>query len=328
MSNSAITTQTAQLKAGNVQNQADTSSIYSAGQWSFKNSTAVTSVTITDAGAVTLGPSGFTGNHVVNGNVGIGTASKITGLESFTQFTVSGSNGGIAINSTNTAAGDYSRLCFTKQGATGNEGVIRYNTNDYHMGFFTNATERMRIDASGALLIGTTSLFSPTSGTTTGVGFDPSGYLLLSRTSNVMNCRRVGSDGDMINFYRSPTTTTVGSITVTASSTAYVTSSDYRLKEDIQPMAAALSKVAVLKPCTYRWKVDGSGGEGFIAHELAEVCPAAVTGEKDAVNEDGSIKSQGIDPSKLVALLTAAIQELSTKNDALEARLAALESKP
>ena len=99
-------------------------------------------------------------------------------------------------------------------------------------------------------------------------------------------------------------------------------------------MVAALSKVAALKPCTYKWKADGSEGEGFIAHELAEVCPAAVTGEKDAVNEDGSIKVQGIDPSKLVGLLTAAIQELSAKNgeqssriEALEARLAALESK-
>jgi hypothetical protein len=79
------------------------------------------------------------------------------------------------------------------------------------------------------------------------------------------------------------------------------------------------------KPVTYTWKADGSVGQGFIAHELQEVVPDCVTGEKDAVNEDGSIKPQGIDTSFLVATLTAAIQELSAKNDALEARVAALE---
>jgi len=78
-------------------------------------------------------------------------------------------------------------------------------------------------------------------------------------------------------------------------------------------MTGALAKVALLKPVTYTWKLDGSASEGFIAHELAEVCPHAVFGEKDAVNEDGSIKSQGIDTSFLVATLVAAIQELNTK---------------
>ncbi len=85
-------------------------------------------------------------------------------------------------------------------------------------------------------------------------------------------------------------------------------------------MSGALAKVAALKPCTYKWKSDGSDGEGFIAHELAEVCPDAVVGEKDAVNEDGSIKPQGIDTSFLVATLTAAIQELTARVQALEAK--------
>ena len=84
-------------------------------------------------------------------------------------------------------------------------------------------------------------------------------------------------------------------------------------------MTGALSKVALLKPCTYKWNADGSDGEGFIAHELAEVCPQAVTGEKDAVDEDGNIKSQGIDTSFLVATLTAAIQELKAEFDAYKA---------
>jgi hypothetical protein len=100
---------------------------------------------------------------------------------------------------------------------------------------------------------------------------------------------------------------------------SYITTSDYRLKENIAPMTGALAKVAQLKPCTYTWKSDGSVGEGFIAHELAKVCPIAVAGDKDAINEDGSIKPQGIDTSFLVATLTAAIQELKAEFDAYKA---------
>jgi hypothetical protein len=77
--------------------------------------------------------------------------------------------------------------------------------------------------------------------------------------------------------------------------------------------------VAALNPCTYKWKADGCEGQGFIAHELQDVCPDAVTGEKDAVNEDGSIKAQAIDTSFLVATLTAAIQELKAEFDAYKA---------
>jgi hypothetical protein len=99
-------------------------------------------------------------------------------------------------------------------------------------------------------------------------------------------------------------------------------------------MTGALAKVSQLKPCTYTWKEGGQASQGFIAHELAEVCPDAVVGEKDAVNEDGSINPQGIDTSFLVATLTAAIQEqqaiIQSQADtitAMEARLTALENK-
>jgi len=119
----------------------------------------------------------------------------------------------------------------------------------------------------------------------------------------------------------------VGNISVSASATAYNTSSDYRLKDNISPIVGALDRVALLKPVTYSWKLDGADGEGFIAHELAEVCPLAVTGEKDAVNEDGSIKPQSIDTSFLVATLTAAIQEQQALIENLTTRLASLENK-
>ena len=103
---------------------------------------------------------------------------------------------------------------------------------------------------------------------------------------------------------------------------AYNTSSDYRLKEDVAPMTGALATVAQLKPVTYKWKADGSDGQGFIAHELQAVVPECVTGEKDAVDADGNPVYQGIDTSFLVATLVARIQELKAIVDAQAVTLA------
>ena len=110
-----------------------------------------------------------------------------------------------------------------------------------------------------------------------------------------------------------------GSITYDGTVTSYNTTSDYRLKNTIAPITGALAKVALLKPCTYKWNSNGLDGEGFIAHELAEVFPSAVAGEKDAVDNAGNPKYQGIDTSFLVATLTAAIQELKAEFDAYKA---------
>jgi hypothetical protein len=85
-------------------------------------------------------------------------------------------------------------------------------------------------------------------------------------------------------------------------------------------MLSGLSTIAALKPSTYKWNADNSPGEGFIAHELQAVIPQAVTGEKDAVNDDGSIKSQGVDYSKIVVHLVAAIQELKAEIDLLKGK--------
>jgi hypothetical protein len=128
-----------------------------------------------------------------------------------------------------------------------------------------------------------------------------------------------GNTGNFCNFARSDTTV-IGSIQQNgASNVSYVTSSDYRLKENIEPMTGALEKVAQLKPVTYKWKEDGSDGQGFIAHELQAVVPDCVTGKKDAVDEDGKPVYQGVDTSFLVATLTAAIQELKAEFDAYKA---------
>jgi hypothetical protein len=95
-----------------------------------------------------------------------------------------------------------------------------------------------------------------------------------------------------------------------------------------------LAKVAALKPVSYKWKSDGSDSQGFIAHELAEIVPECVVGEKDAVetytDEDGNEATrpvyQGIDTSFLVATLTAAIQEQQATITALTTRITALEA--
>jgi hypothetical protein len=117
----------------------------------------------------------------------------------------------------------------------------------------------------------------------------------------------------------------VGNINTNGSSTAYVTSSDYRLKENVQPMQDALAKIAQLNPVTYTWKVDGSDGQGFIAHELQAVVPDCVTGEKDAVDAEGNPQYQGVDTSFLVATLVAALKELKAEVDSLKAQLEAAE---
>ena len=121
--------------------------------------------------------------------------------------------------------------------------------------------------------------------------------------------------------------TNIGSIAVSTSATTYYTSSDYRLKENIAPMTGALDKVSKLNPVTYKWKIDGSDGQGFIAHELQEIVPDCVVGKKDAVDAEGKPVYQGIDTSFLVATLTAAIQEQQALITDLTTRLAALEAK-
>ena len=118
----------------------------------------------------------------------------------------------------------------------------------------------------------------------------------------------------------------VGYILTNGSATTYATSSDYRLKEDVQPMVGASGRVLALNPVNFAWKVDGTRVDGFIAHEAQAVVPEAVTGEKDAVDAEGNPEYQGIDQSKLVPLLTAALQEALTEIADLKARVAALEA--
>jgi hypothetical protein len=199
--------------------------------------------------------------------------------------------------------------------------------NSSALAFTNSGTERMRIDSSGNLLVGTSGqpfiVLQNTSG-----GNPEAGNSFGARISN-------GNSGPQIKTYANANTwnhagffnTTsgsvvqVGGISTATSTTSYNTTSDYRLKHDIQPMTGALAKVQQLKPVTYKWNADDSESQGFIAHELQEVVPECVTGEKDAVDADGKPVYQGIDTSFLVATLTAAIQEQQAIIEQLKARL-------
>ena len=119
----------------------------------------------------------------------------------------------------------------------------------------------------------------------------------------------------------------VGQIVTGTNSVSYQSGSDYRLKENIAPMTGALVTVAQLNPVTFKWKLDGSDGQGFIAHELQAVVPDCVTGEKDAVDAENKPVYQGVDTSFLVATLTAAIQEQQAMITTLQTQVAALQEK-
>ena len=166
----------------------------------------------------------------------------------------------------------------------------------------------------GNLLVGTTSAsfagYTFKFSVTEGSAVTPAGINNVAGGVGASNCLIFARNG-----------TQTGSISVTGTTTSYGTSSDYRLKEDWVAVADASTRVNALKPINFAWISSGERVDGFLAHELAEVVPEAVTGTKDAVNAEGKPVYQGIDQSKLVPLLTAALQEALAKIESLEARL-------
>ena len=191
-----------------------------------------------------------------------------------------------------------------------------------------DGSEVLKLDSSGNLLVACTSL--PAGNRTKGFAArdNSTGGFQTYQTASSSDWAISASSGSICNFYSDNGSALVlaGQILVNGNITTYSSISDYRLKENVQPMVGALDKVQALKPVTYTFKNSGQISQGFIAHELAEVCPQAVTGEKDAVDENGNPKYQGIDTSFLVATLTAAIKEQQALIEQLTARVAALES--
>jgi Chaperone of endosialidase len=273
---------------------------------------------------------------VTAGDLVVDTANKTVYVGR--QSSTGGDNSYLVVRGRVNGSGTNQAIAIT--GDTSAYGTGLFRPNNDTLGFSTLATERMRIDSSGNLLVGTTTSTGNTGkfqskNTTAG----PAGYFETNApggSQNVIDITNAANAGmQAVRFFvNGYGVTQVGSISCTTSNTAYNTSSDYRLKNSIAPMTGALDKVSQLKPVTYKWNIDNSDGQGFIAHELQEVVPDCVTGEKDAVDADGKPVYQGIDVSFLVATLTAAIQELKAINDtqaetinALTARIVALEAK-
>ena len=132
-------------------------------------------------------------------------------------------------------------------------------------------------------------------------------------------------NGGAMKFYSN--TSQVGSVQVNSSSTSYNTTSDYRAKENVVPMENSINRLKELKPCRFNFIIEPENTvDGFIAHEAQEVVPEAVTGEKDKLNYEGNPEYQGIDQSKIVPLLTSALQEAISKIEQLETRIQTLEN--
>lgn len=204
---------------------------------------------------------------------------------------------------------------FTVGGASPTGRFVMYPTAGY-AAYFYSATEIMRIDGvNQTMQIGTTAL---NIGKLNVAGYQTGGFYGIA-------CRASGTTGQPMT-YQNSSGGTVGSIDTTNTSTSFVTSSDYRLKENVKPMQNALNTIAQLNPVTYTWKIDGSSGQGFIAHELQSVVPECVTGNKDAVDKNGNPVYQGVDTSFLVATLCKAIQEQQNTIDLLTQRIEKLEA--
>ena len=206
------------------------------------------------------------------------------------------------------------------------------NQGNYPTQFTTNGTTRMTIDGGGQVMLGRT---------TAAGGYGATFYPTGSANNMVVVYNKDYNGGSVVMFFQT-LGTTVGTIQSSASATSYNTSSDYRLKTDVQPMTGAADRVKLLKPCNFEWINTGERVDGFLAHEAQEVVPESVTGTKDAMkdeeyevtpavlDDEGNETTaavmgtrsvpdmQGIDQAKLVPLLTATIQELIARIEALE----------
>jgi len=244
-----------------------------------------------------------------NGKLGIGTTTPAS-YTSDTLVISSGDQGGMTLVSADNVENYISWADGTSGAAQLQAGYIGYNHSSNYMRFGTIATERMRIRSNGQVLINSTSIIA-----------SDNAYLQVTGGSVTPVALRGGTNNYFMAFYKESNNDLIGSITGSSgTATAFNTSSDYRLKENVDYSWDATSQLKQLKPAKFNFIADPDNTvDGFIAHEVQEVVPHAVTGEKDAK------EMQGIDQSKLVPLLVKAMQEQQTVIEALEARISTLE---
>lgn len=248
-----------------------------------------------------------------SGNVGIGTTSPSATLDINGDIVISDSGDRVfTTNSQNGAfsLGDVDALA--DEAVVQGDGSFIFLKNAGNTTLTTTANNRVGIGTNGPGskldILGATNTSNSS--------------LLRVRTTDFPNAPE-----KIVGFYVN-TSTERGFISVNQYQTAYSTSSDYRLKENIVPIPNSIERLKELKPCRFNF-IQGDPNyvvDGFIAHEAAEVIPEAVTGEKDAVDENNNPLHQGIDQSKVVPLLTAALQEAISKIEQLETRIQTLEN--
>jgi len=273
-------------------------------------------------------------------NVGIGTTSPATQLHlnSTTPPVVR-----LQTSGTGSAMGldfFYTDSNASRGGLTANLGAgeVRLSAggsgNTYFQSFYTNATERMRIDSAGTVylnawnnnLLGNGNQQLAINSTTTGMSIQTSNNRASAYWTN-SGSAGTSNAATYAGFYNNSAQTAVGTITSTGTNCLYNSLSDYRLKEAITPITNGLSLVDALKPVIFKWASNQTEEIGFIAHEFQEVIPSFVTGDKDAVDEDGKPIYQAMDSSGAIPLLVAAIQELNAKVEAQATTIAELQAK-
>ena len=210
-------------------------------------------------------------------------------------------------------------------GSAERQGIIRYDHSDDAMKFNVNNAERMRIDSSGTLFLGKTSQSSGTAG----VELYDDGPNFMTRNASggsVLGLNdQNATTGDALKIYYSDVLR--GSLVYNGSSFFAYTASDYRLKENDTPISDGITRVKQLRPVRFNWKRDATKTyDGFIAHEVQEVVPDCVVGEKDAEVDSREEGYQRLAVAGLVPVLTAALKDAIAKIEVLETKVAALEA--
>ena len=268
----------------------------------------------------------------LGGNVGIGTSSPQAALDI-------GNEGDLFLTSSDNTVEEKNEISWRIEDGSEGAFISAFRTavaNAPHdILFGTRDTgggigERMRIDSAGRLLVGTSTTVYNTNPVLHVAGARAAMFKSTSGAANetvtTWNDATSGTRYHII-FRDGSSATLQGSITTDGSSTAFNTSSDYRLKENLAEVADGIARLQQLKPRRFNFIVDPDKTvDGFIAHEVQAVVPEAITGEKDAVDNDGNPVYQSIDQSKLMPLLTAALQEAIGRIETLEAKVAALET--